>query len=307
MPNVSSGLPGCAILTRQLGGNPAGTAAHMTSWLLIEQPGPWPSDALEQTLASVFAPGRLDGPRAAGLRPLLIRRPGRHRRAESGPRSVFVASGVPGNRWLERLAFEDLGSLDVAALAAGVPGHGERVDGPLFLVCTHGTKDMCCAVLGRPLAGVLGANHPGRAWEVSHVGGDRWAGNLLVVPDGFLHGQLDPGEAALVAKAALAGQVQPEQLRGRTSASSPWAQYAEIAVRKHVGGLRGLDAALAVAERPVESPDGEARVVTVQGVDHLYEVTVHRNEAAVRGESRCSGVIAPAAYTTDDIKTPATA
>ncbi len=306
MPNVSSGgLPGCAVLTRQLGGNPAGTAARMTSWLLVEQPGPWPSDALEQTLGSVFDPVRLAAARDAGLRPLLIRRPGRHERAGSGSRAVYVASGVPGNRWLERLEVSDLaalGSLDLAAIAAGVPGHGEPVDGPLFLVCTHGTKDMCCAVLGRPLAGVLGVNHPGRAWEVSHVGGDRWAGNLLVVPDGFLHGQLDPGEAALVAKAALAGQVQPDQLRGRTSAPSPWAQYAEIAVRRHLG-LRGLDAALAVDERPAESADGEERVVTVRGADHLYEVTVHRNGAGPSGNSRCSGIIAPPAYTTRTIKT----
>ncbi|WP_308258625.1 sucrase ferredoxin [Saccharothrix obliqua] len=297
------------MLTRRLGGNPAGTAARMTSWLLVEQPGPWPADALEQTLASVFEPGRLDAARAAGLRPLLIRRPGKHRRDPAAPRVVYVASGVPGNRWLERLEVADLAelaTLDLAAVAAGIPGHGERVDGPLFLVCTHGTKDMCCAVLGRPLAGVLGENHPGRAWEVSHVGGDRWAGNLLVVPDGFLHGQLDPGEAALVAKAALVGQVQPEQLRGRTSAPSPWAQYAEIAVRRHLG-LRGLDAALAVAERPAPSGDKEERVVTVQGLDHLYEVTVHRNPPIQSGESRCSGVIAPPAYVTRTIKTPVTA
>ncbi|MEU4806078.1 sucrase ferredoxin [Actinosynnema sp. NPDC023587] len=310
MPNVSSGgLPGCAILTRQLGGDPAGTAALMTSWLLIEQPGPWPADALEQTLSSVFAPGRLDAPRAAGLRPLLIRRPGRHRRDADAPRTVYLAGGVPGNRWLERLEvadLADLASLDLGALAAGTPGQGDRVEGPLFLVCTHGTKDMCCAVLGRPLAGVLGENHPGLAWEVSHVGGDRWAGNLLVVPDGFLHGQLDPGEAALVAKAALIGQVQPDQMRGRTSAASPWVQYAEVAVRKRFDHLRGLDAVLGVAERAVETEDGETRVVTVQGLDQLYEVTVRRNPAGPARNSRCSGMIAPPAYTSS-IKTLATA
>ncbi|GAA0235034.1 hypothetical protein GCM10010492_37460 [Saccharothrix mutabilis subsp. mutabilis] len=304
MPNISSDwLPGCAVLTRQLGGNPAGTATLMTSWLLVEQPGPWPADALEQTLASVFGPGRLDGPRAAGLRPLLIRRPGRHQRDPDAPHTVYVGSGVPGNRWLEKIEvadLADLASLDVAAVAAGVPGHGERVDGPLFLVCTHGTKDMCCAVLGRPLAAVLGENHPGRAWEVSHVGGDRWAGNLLVVPDGFLHGQLDPGEAALVAKSALVGQVVAEQLRGRTSAPSPWSQYAEIAVRKTFG-LRGVDSVLAVDERPVEG--GDVRVVTVQGLDNQYEVTVARSVAAASGASRCSGVIAPPAYTTRSIET----
>ncbi|MBP2337864.1 hypothetical protein JOF41_004042 [Saccharothrix coeruleofusca] len=291
-------------MTRLLGGNPAGTAARMTSWLLVEQPGPWTADALERTLGPVLGSERLESLRAAGLRPLLIRRPGRHRRDPAAPRSVYLASGVPGNRWLERREVTDLAGLaelDLEAVVRGEPGHGEPVAGPLFLVCTHGTKDMCCAVLGRPLAGVLGENHPGRAWEVSHVGGDRWAGNLLVVPDGFLHGQLDPGEAVLVAKAAMAGQVQPDQLRGRTSAATPWAQYAEIAVRRHAG-LRGLDAALAVDERPVPTDDGEARVVTVRGIDLFYEVVVHRSTAASSGTSRCAGRISPPAYRTESIR-----
>src|SRR3989440_12704826 len=46
--------PSCAALTRQLGGSPAGTAAFMTSWVLIEQPGPWPQDALEPVLEAAF-------------------------------------------------------------------------------------------------------------------------------------------------------------------------------------------------------------------------------------------------------------
>ncbi|RKT56430.1 sucrase ferredoxin [Saccharothrix australiensis] len=305
MPNVSpDGLPGCAVVTRLLGSSPAGTATRMRSWLLVEQPGPWPVDAVERTLAPVLPPERLEPLRAAGLRPLLIRRPGKHRRDPSAPRAVYVGSGVPGNRWLERLEVADLAelaSLDLAAVAAGLPGHGERVDGPLFLVCTHGTKDVCCAVLGRPLAGVLGENHPGRAWEVSHVGGDRWAGNLLVVPDGFMHGQLDPNEASLIAKSAVGGHVLPEHLRGRTTAPSPWSQFAEIVVRKEFG-LRGLDAALAVEERPLEAPDGESWAVTVRTAGHAYEVTVHRNDVRPSGGSRCSSSIKPPAFTTKAIK-----
>ncbi|MEV6627873.1 sucrase ferredoxin, partial [Amycolatopsis sp. NPDC051114] len=53
-------VPACAALTRELGGEPAGTAAHMTSWLLIEQPGSWAPDALEDVLAEVLPAGRLD-------------------------------------------------------------------------------------------------------------------------------------------------------------------------------------------------------------------------------------------------------
>ncbi len=298
-------LPGCATVARMLGASPAGTAADMRCWLLIEQPGPWPADALENVLDEAFPAERRELlenlRRSHGLRPLLIRRPGKHQRDPDRPRSVYVGGGEPGNRWLERLEIHDLGELaelDLEAVAEGTGGLGPRVDGPLFLVCTHGTKDMCCAVLGRPLASTLNTNHPGRAWEVSHVGGDRWAGNLLVVPDGFLHGQLNPAEAALVAKAALRGQVEPEQLRGGTSARTAWAQFAEIALRRRLN-LPGLDDVLAVQEEPLLESD--ARVVTVRGGEDFYSVTVRRRLAAPRGESRCAGLIQPAGYVADEI------
>lgn len=298
-------LPGCATVARMLGASPAGTAADMRSWLLIERPGPWPADALENVLDEAFPAERRELlenlRRSHGLRPLLIRRPGKHQRDTGCPCTVYVGGGEPGNRWLERLQVRDLSELaglDLEAVANGIGGLGEPVDGPLFLVCTHGTKDMCCAVLGRPLAAALNANHPGRSWEVSHVGGDRWAGNLLVVPDGFLHGQLNPAEAALVAKAALRGQVEPEQLRGRTSARTAWSQFAEIAVRRQTD-LSGLDDVVAVQEEPLLESD--ARVVTVRGGDDFYSVTVSRRSATPRGESRCTGLIQPAGYVTENI------
>ncbi|MEV6910957.1 sucrase ferredoxin [Amycolatopsis sp. NPDC051071] len=301
-------LPGCATVARMLGANPAGTAADMRCWLLIEQPGPWPADALESILDEAFPAERRELlenlRRSHGLRPLLIRRPGKHRRDPDRPRAVYVGGGEPGNRWLERLEIQDLSELaelDLEAVADGIGGLGKPVLGPLFLVCTHGTKDMCCAVLGRPLASALHANHPGRSWEVSHVGGDRWAGNLLVVPDGFLHGQLNPAEAALVAKAALRGQVEPDQLRGRTSARTAWAQYAEIAIRRQTN-LSGLDDVLAVREEPLAEAD--ARLVTVRAGQDFYSVTVRRRSATPRGDSRCAGLIQPAGYVTEHISRP---
>jgi hypothetical protein len=286
-----------------LGGKPDGTAAHMTSWLLVEQPGPWPEDALETALAEAFPTDRLVRARAAGLRPLLIRRPGRHKRANGATRAVYVASGMPGNRWLERLEITDLAelaNLDLDAITTGHPDHGQPVDGPLFLVCTHGTKDMCCAVLGRPVAAALAANHPGRTWEVSHVGGDRWAGNLLVVPDGYLHGQLEPDEATLVAKAALTSQVDPDHLRGRTSAETRWAQTAEIAVRR-LTGLRGLDSVLTLTERAHESEE-DSYLVQVQAGQDRYEVTARRQRPRTPCGTGCTAALALADVVVDEIR-----
>lgn len=307
--------PGCAVVARLLGANPSGTATFMRSWLLIEHPGPWPDDALERALAEAFPPEQhavLDELRQThGLRPLLIRRPGRHVRARHLPhRTVLVGGGDPSHRWLERFEVTELGELaglDLEAVATGRGGLGEPVAGPVFLVCTHGTKDMCCAVLGRPLAAALDSNHPGRTWEVSHVGGDRWAGNLLVVPDGYLHGHLDPNEAARVAKGALAGQVEPDRLRGRTTTASRWAQHAEIAVRQRFH-VRGLDDVLAVHEEPVLGElDEETWLVRVRSGRRLLDVTVRRRQAFRRGANRCAGPLAPPEFTTERIVPAASA
>lgn len=282
----------------------------MRSWLLIEYPGPWPGDALEQALAEAFPTpqqrDRLDRLRAEGMRPLLVRQPGRHTRDPHLPgRRVFVGGTGPDGRWMECFRVDELNELaelDLEAIVDGRGGLGEPFAGPMFMVCTHGTKDMCCALLGRPLAASLGASYPGRAWEVSHVGGDRWAGNLLVVPDGFLHGQLDATEADQVAQAALAGEVEPEHLRGRTGAPTQWAQYAEIAVRKHTG-LRGLDDVIAQHERPIATDlESEARVVTVLAGGETFDVTISRRAEIGRGPSRCNGMVKPSGYITENIK-----
>lgn len=292
--------PGCAALTRALGGEPAGTAGHMSSWLLIEQAGAWGPDAAENVLAEAFPGRRLDDVRRAGLRPLLIRKPGRHARVTDAERTVYVAGARPGNRWLERLTIsglDELADLDLDAVAAGRGGHGEPVSGPLFLVCTHGSKDMCCAVFGRPVAAGLARSHPGRVWEVSHVGGDRWAGNLLTVPDGYLHGGLTAAEAAVAAKEALNGHVCLEHLRGRTSVESQWAQFAEIAVRRRTG-LRGLDDVLAVEEH---TGDHHGTVV-VAAEGRKYEVLLRREPAASIAESRCSERIVLSSYVAESVR-----
>jgi hypothetical protein len=276
----------------------------MTSWLLVEQPGPWSSDAAEHTFAAAFAQDRLDRARAKGLRPLLIRRPGKHHRREGAPRTVFIACGLPGKRWVERKEVRDLAdlaALDLDAVTAGRGGHGEPASGPLFLICTHGTKDMCCALLGRPVVARLATEHTDRAWEVSHLGGDRWAGNLLVIPGGYLHGQLTPDDASRVAQAAVSGQVLPGHLRGRTSAASPWEQYAEIVVRQHTG-LYGLDAvtSLGCPDDAVET--AHAVTVLVQGGNQQYRVTVRSQARPVPGKSRCSQRLTLSDFAVEDIR-----
>jgi hypothetical protein len=65
------------------------------------------------------------------------------------------------------------------------------------------------------------------------MGGDRFAANMVVLPEGLYYGRMDPGSASEVAWLHEAGRLDLTRLRGRSSAPMP-VQYAEIALRRHL-------------------------------------------------------------------------
>ncbi len=108
-------------------------------------------------------------------------------------------------------------------------------------MCTHGRHDACCAELGRPTVAALTASHPEQTWEVSHIGGDRFAANLLVLPEGLYYGRVTPEAAPALADRHRSGHLDLDLLRGRSGLPFP-VQVAEVAARRVAGatGLRDL-------------------------------------------------------------------
>ena len=96
---------------------------------------------------------------------------------------------------------------------AGTDGQPDRA--PAYLVCAHSKHDTCCALRGRPVAAALADQRPGHVWECSHVGGERFAANVLVLPLGMMYGRVLPFAAAEFAAAADEGRVIDALLRGR--------------------------------------------------------------------------------------------
>ena len=76
---------------------------------------------------------------------------------------------------------------------------------PIFLVCTNGKRDACCALRGRALMTALAADHAERIWECTHLGGHRFAGNLVCLPDGIIYGRVSADDGPRLADAYLAG------------------------------------------------------------------------------------------------------
>jgi hypothetical protein len=265
-----------------------GTASTVRSFLLLEHPGPWGQAALrDAALPGNLLAGLRRRSASANVRVLMIRRHGQ--RGQDGVR-VFAACAHPTEPWLETVHLanhHDVLDLDLESLGAGQsPGLTPLTD-PVFCVCTHGRHDACCAERGRPVAAALSRSHPEQTWEVSHLGGDRFAGNLLVLPDGLGYGRVTPDTVASVAEAHLAGRITPDHLRGRSGFPMP-VQVAELAVRRELDEWR--IGALRLAGRPERSGDGlRTRFVTVDGTVH--EVDVHRSSSAATHQLTCSATM----------------
>jgi hypothetical protein len=237
-----------------------GTAAPARRWLLVEHPGPWPPDALAGSGIAPPVQTQLTAAAAsARARILLVRRPeGRSRGVRDRVWAVLDhAEGAPQVWGIWR---DDADLLDAAAELGSPPttASTRRPGGdPLLLVCAHGRHDVCCAVRGRPVAAALAEHWPEVTWECSHVGGDRFAANLLVVPDGAYYGNLDPASAVAAVEGHLAGEVVASALRG-VSGVPPAAQAAVVAALERYGPT---DVRAFTASAPQRLPDGAWQVV----------------------------------------------
>jgi hypothetical protein len=251
-----------------------GTASTVRSWLLLEHPGPWGVDAfVDARLPDGFGAELLGRCRAAGVRPLLIRRIGSN--ASGG--ACFVMRSGPEAPWIERTildGIEDALGLDLVAL-----GRGERLGlepwvEPLFLVCTHGRHDACCAERGRRLAQLVSAVFRDETWECSHIGGDRFAGNIVAFPHGLYFGRVEAVDGPPVAAAYAGGRIDLEHYRGRSCQPMP-VQAAEHAVRVE----RGLDDVDDVVFVRSERSGGEVSSTFLVGSERVVvRLVIERSE-----------------------------
>lgn len=211
----------------------AGTGSHGDRWLLIEISSAWGRNAfLDPPFDRELGRALVKRIEAAGIRPLAIRRTGR-RPLQTRWRWAYVDSrpGLEQVRWGE---VDDLNELLSVPLdgSAGVASNQ-----PIFCVCTHARHDQCCAVRGRHVVAELAARFPDETWECSHLGGDRFAGTMVLLPHGLYYGRVDDNDAVEIAEAYLDGRVVDRYLRGRSSLSHA-VQAAQHFAREEFGDDR---------------------------------------------------------------------
>ncbi len=233
--------PFCSEVARDSGESLTATASRIDTWVLVEYRGRWDRDLLGGSVLSEPLKEHLSDTmtRLPRSRLLFIKRPERR-----GPRRrmLYVASSKAGKERLHALEFEDhddLLGLDLVAVARGkepaVP-----VDHPLLVVCTHGKRDRCCARYGQPLYDALNRTvDPSWSWQSTHVGGDRFAANLVVLPEGLYFGWVEEDDLGGILGDHDRGRIRMKRYRGRSIYPFP-VQAAERAVRAKTRS-RGID------------------------------------------------------------------
>ena len=201
-----------------------GTAPRVDVWLLLEYTEMWAHDPtttnslpssvrrwMERTVALLIKKGQ--HPRVQMIR--------RNRTARAGYSFYVSQSGELRHHWMQ--SYEELLDLDI------LMDSGLKIESNVYFVCTHGTRDRCCARFGHRTWSVLNDLSNGRAWQCSHLGGHRFAPNVLVLPGGRLYGRVNAEEAKSFFHIVEDDEIATEYLRGR-SEFSPEDQVREAGI-----------------------------------------------------------------------------
>ena len=268
----------CAPAADERGDPLEATAAPAQRFVLCEQPGPWGREAVRRPDGSgpispaVHERAAELGARILAIRPVFPRDP-------LDPHRCAVVDARPGRErtWWSTYSSEQ----ELLELLATEPP-GDPSTEPLYLVCTHGSHDPCCGTRGWPAARALAGAHPGRTWQCSHVGGDRFAANLLVLPHGLYYGRATPEIALEIADAYEAGRIALPYYRGR-SAFAPHVQAAQHYARAALD-VTALDALAPLGAR---SLPGDAWEVELDHAGATARVVVRAGAAPGAARLTC--------------------
>lgn len=252
----------CADLSRETGESMIGTAPVAETWLLLEYDGPWTAKATEDNdlppSTQAFLAKALDLAKKGRVQ--FIKQ---HRASPAAGVTFFLATTRDAAPLLYEFHFDsypDLHSLDLAGLLAGNTGRQHLRSEPLYLVCTNGRRDRCCARLGLGLYLALDRQVGDTVWQTTHLGGHRFAPTLVTFPDGVCYGRLTGADIPAMVQAQEAGQLYPNRLRGRCAYDGV-VQAAEWFLRQETGLWAG-DGYRLLSARPGDGAQWHVRFVT---------------------------------------------
>jgi hypothetical protein len=267
----------CAEVSRRSSEGLLGTATASKYWLLVEYNTGWQRDvqtdnSLSDRFNSWLSRFINDDDQHRSL-VLFIKRSGER---QQGGKKLFIVRTGQKDPVIYQFTFEsydEMLALDALSVAFGDEDYQKNViNDPLYLICTHGKWDKCCAKYGIPIYRELVRKQMGNSvWEVSHVGG-------------LYYGHLDVVDALKVVEAYDRGEIFLQKYRGR-SVLSFFEQAAEILLRQQTG-LCDIDALQIISSKMVASDEYAVRYIT-KGEQQEHTIIVQRYSTGVRCYGSC--------------------
>lgn len=262
-----------------------GTAPRADVWFLLEYHGRWGKKALAEseipTEVKTHLNTQLDSIPESRL--LLIKQP-REENVRGFAFFAAIASSDPPTLYRFQLNdYDDLLSYDLGGIVARKAEYADNIaEEPVFVNCTNGLRDQCCALHGVASYWALANQFPGKVWESTHHGGHRFAANLMHLPYGLSYGRLRKENAASVLQAGLDGRISLDLFRGRTIYDEP-NQAAEILFRKE----SGIDAIEGVRVASSQELEGKRWHVQLKTEGQAHELVVEQRETGKRVHLSC--------------------
>ena len=209
-----------------------GTANKVDAWLMLEYRGEWRAKATTDNDLPESMNAWLDDVQQESIQRGMTPRIQfiKSERSQKDPLVFFLAYGNDVFRH-EFNSYEDIVSINP------FDENVEPVEETLYFVCVNGQRDLCCSRLGSIAYRELREVCPDRCWRTTHLGGHRFAPNVLVLPDNLLYGRVFSDVMPEFVEHAESGKVYKPLLRGR-GIYSPEQQVCELLAN---GAIREIE------------------------------------------------------------------
>ncbi|MCZ6616874.1 MAG: hypothetical protein O7E57_01985 [Gammaproteobacteria bacterium] len=266
-----------------------GTAEEVDVWLLLEYKSSWAARTVTDNSLNEASKNWLERTTRAVTEKGLKVRVQFIRQPEMERDSSCLMVAFDDRLWVYRgVGYEFLKEVDVVTTLDALT-HAELVTEPQYFVCTNGRRDLCCARFGLPTYARLRERVGARVWQTSHLGGHRFAPNVLALPQGVLYGRVIPEEVDAFAALVEAGGLSFAHLRGR-SRYPKLIQAAEAIAAKPELKL------LHVNDRQGRGDDLNRASVTFAGSNETVKVSVRMSVEPTERLTSCADEVTKPVY-----------
>lgn len=251
-----------------------GNAPETRRWLLLEYRGPWGPKVIPYSSLSRGVKDYLQHLTQAipQMKVLFIKQPAR-KEIPGLKLYLFDCSNSPKLASIDLTEHDDLLKIEVEKFFSTAPDMFSLSKEELYLICTNGKKDRCCAKFGLPFYSGLCSRFGESVWQCSHFGGHKYAPTFMHFPTGNCYGRLKLTDLQRFSTGVANGDNPAAIFRGRIGIAKV-AQAAEFFLQKSLEQPLGIRFNLsAITEKP-----GNIFEVVLENMNQAYCVQVIRKE-----------------------------